>query len=59
MRYVKLGNSDIKVSAMGLGCMGITHAYGAPSVSYTHLDVYKRQIVYITRSLHFAAAHFS
>lgn len=31
MRYVKLGNSDIKVSAMGLGCMGMTHAYGAPS----------------------------
>ena len=31
MRYRNLGNSDIKVSVLGLGCMGMTHAYGAPS----------------------------
>lgn len=31
MRYINLGNSDIKVSKLGLGCMGMTHAYGAPS----------------------------
>lgn len=31
MKYVNLGNSDIKISAMGLGCMGMTHAYGLPS----------------------------
>lgn len=31
MRYRSLGKSGIKVSVMGLGCMGMTHAYGAPA----------------------------
>ena len=26
-----LGNSGLKVSAVGLGCMGLSHAYGAPT----------------------------
>ena len=29
MRYQKLGRSEIEISAMGLGCMGLTHAEGA------------------------------
>src|SRR6202012_3259586 len=28
MKYRKLGNSGLEVSALGLGCMGLTFAYG-------------------------------
>ncbi len=30
MKKVFLGNTDIEISPVGLGCMGFTHAYGAP-----------------------------
>lgn len=31
MQMRKLGNSGLEVSAIGLGCMGMDHAYGKPA----------------------------
>ena len=27
----KIGNSELAVNAVGLGCMGFSHAYGVPT----------------------------
>ncbi len=31
MYYRTLGLSGLRVSSVGLGCMGMSHAYGAPA----------------------------
>lgn len=40
MKYRKLGNTSVKLSAIGLGCMGMSHAYGTgndeESISVLH-----------------------
>ena len=35
MQKRKLGNSNLQVSALGLGCMGLSHGYG-PAVDKQH-----------------------
>lgn len=40
MRYRKLGLNGPEVSTVGLGCMGMSHAYGAPADRREMLDLF-------------------
>lgn len=42
MNYKNLGGSGIKISALGLGCMGMTHAYGARHNADSSLSIDSR-----------------
>lgn len=33
MKNRELGKSGLYVSTIGLGCMGMSHAYGAPAIN--------------------------
>lgn len=38
----RIGNSDLKVNAVGLGCMGFSHAYGAPMESSEAISMIRK-----------------
>lgn len=41
MKFRKLGNTNIEISALGLGCMGMNHAYGEPDDTESVLTLEK------------------
>ena len=41
MNTKRLGNSDLKVSPIGLGCMGLSHAYGSAKSNDEAIDFLK------------------
>lgn len=44
MKKRALGSSGLEVSAMGLGCMGLTHAYGHPVEAQTGIDLIRTAV---------------
>lgn len=44
MKKRKLGNSNIDVSAIGLGCMGMDHAYGKPADREKMIKLIRRAV---------------
>jgi len=41
MKYRKLGNTNVEVSAIGLGCMGMNHGYGVPDEAESVATLHK------------------
>ena len=48
MQYRNLGNTDVKLSAIGLGCMSMSHAYGQPNDEESILTLEKAIEIGIT-----------
>ena len=44
MQKRKLGNSGLEVSALGLGCMGLSHAYGQPVDKQTGISLIRAAV---------------
>jgi aryl-alcohol dehydrogenase-like predicted oxidoreductase len=44
MKMRALGNSGLKVSAIGLGCMGMDHAYGKPAGRDEMINLIRRAV---------------
>jgi len=44
MQTRKLGNSDLEVSAMGLGCMGMSHGFGPPGEKQEMISVIRTAV---------------
>ena len=44
MRHRTLGRSDLTVSAIGFGCMGLSHAYGKPVDEAHGIEVIRRAV---------------
>ena len=42
MQKRKLGNSDLEVSALGLGCMGMSFSYGPPADKQEMISLIRR-----------------
>ena len=44
MQYRKLGNSNLKVSALGLGCMGMNFSYGPAADKKAMIDLIRKAV---------------
>lgn len=48
MKYRKIGN--LKVSAIGLGCMGMSHAYGEKTATKEGIELISKAVAGIGKS---------